>query len=136
MSDPVLREKGRAVRRQLVGDICADKLDREVYTDPHMEKFGEITQEVLFAQLWTRPGLDLKTKSMVTLITDVSTGSFEAMSLHVRFCRIHGWTEDEVVEAMLHCIGYLGVPLVRKSILVARDVFREMHQNGELADGQ
>lgn len=136
MSDPVLREKGRAVRRQLVGDICADKLDREVYTDPHMEKFGEITQEVLFAQLWTRPGLDLKTKSMVTLITDVSTGSFEAMSLHVRFCRIHGWTEDEVVEAMLHCIGYLGVPLVRKSILVARDVFKEMRENGELADGQ
>lgn len=132
MADPVLRAKGREMRRKLVGDVCADRLDREVYTDAHMEKFAEITQEVLFAQLWTRPGLDLKTKSMVTVITDVATGSSEALSLHVRFCRIHGWSEDEIVEAILHCIGYIGVPLVRKALIVARQVFEEMRFNGEL----
>ncbi|MBK9609755.1 MAG: gamma carboxymuconolactone decarboxylase, partial [Betaproteobacteria bacterium] len=61
MADNELRDKGRAMRRKLVGAAYADKLDREVYADPHMAKFGEVTQEVLFAQLWTRPGLDLKT---------------------------------------------------------------------------
>lgn len=134
MSDPELREKGREMRRRLVGTVCADKLDSEVYTNRHMEKFAEITQEVLFAQLWTRPGLDLKTKAMVTMISDVSTGSFEALGLHVRFCRIHGWSEDEIVEAMLHCIGYIGVPLVRKSIIVANSVFEEMRANQELPE--
>jgi alkylhydroperoxidase/carboxymuconolactone decarboxylase family protein YurZ len=114
------------MRRTLVGDTMADKLDREVYTDPHMEKFAELTQEILFAQMWTRPGLDLKTRSFATMISDVSTGSTEALGLHVRFCRIHGWSEDEIIEAMIHLVGYVGVPLVRKSLIVARGVFVDM----------
>lgn len=135
MADVALREKGRAVRRMLVGDVCADRLDREVYTDPHMEKFAEITQEVLFAQLWERPGLDLKTKTLVTMICDVATGADEALGMHVRFCRQRGWSEDEIVEAILHCLGYVGVPLVRKAVQVASDVFAEMARYGELRDG-
>lgn len=126
MADNELRAKGAAIRRLLVGDACADRLDREVYTNRHMEKFAEITQEVLFAQLWTRPGLDLKTKSMVTLVSDVSTGSIAALTLHVRFCRIHGWSEDEIIEAMLHLIGYIGVPLVRQALIAAVGVFDEL----------
>jgi len=130
MTDPVLRETGRAMRRKLVGDTCAEKLDREVYTDLHMEKLAEVTQEILFAQLWTRPGLDLKTRSLVTLISDVSTGNVEALRLHVRFARNHGWSEDELVEAILHLIGYVGVPLVRRSLIAAREAFEEIRAEG------
>lgn len=130
MSDSDLRAKGRAMRRTLVGDVCADKLDKEVYTDPHMEKFAELTQEWLFAQMWTRPGLDLKTRSLITMISDVSTGMSEALGLHVRFCRIHGWSEDEIVECIMHLVGYLGVPLTRKALIVARQVFAEMLAEG------
>ena len=126
MADAELRERGRAMRRTLVGDAYADKLDREVYTDPHMEKFAEVTQEVLFAQLWTRPGLDLKIRSLVTAISDVATGSTEALGLHIRFCRIHGWSEDELIECIIHLTGYIGVPLVRKALIVARQMFVEM----------
>ena len=128
-----LRERGRAMRRKLVGDVMADRLDHEVYTDRHMEKFAEITQEVLFAQLWTRQGLDLKTKSLITMISDVATGATEALGLHVRFCRIHGWSEDEVVESILHLIGYVGVPLTRKALIVARQVFVEMNAEAAAA---
>jgi alkylhydroperoxidase/carboxymuconolactone decarboxylase family protein YurZ len=125
-----LRAEGRAMRRKLVGDVCADKLDREVYTNRHMEKFAEITQEVLFAQLWNRPGLDLKIRSLITIISDTSTGSTTALRLHVRFGRIHGWTEDEIVESMLHCLGYIGVPLVRQAVIVATEVFEELRAEG------
>ena len=135
MDKDELRRKGREVRRMLVGHICADRLDRDVYTDPHMEKFGDVTQEVLFAQLWTRPGLDIKTRSYATMISDVATGSTEALGLHVRFCRIHGWSEDEIVESMIHLIGYIGVPLVRKAILVASGVFKEMRAEADAAAG-
>ena len=126
MQKEKLRATGRAMRRTLVGDAYSNKLDREVYTDPHMEKFAEITQEILFAQMWTRPGLDLKTRSMITAISDVSTGATDALGLHIRFCRNHGWSEDEIVESFLHLIGYIGVPLVRKALIVARQVFTEM----------
>jgi 4-carboxymuconolactone decarboxylase len=127
MSNPELRERGREMRRVLVGQAYADKLDREVYTDRHMEQFAELTQEILFAQMWTRPGLDLKVRSLVTMISDVSTGATEALGLHVRFCRNHGWSEDEIVECMIQCVGYIGVPLVRKALIVARQVFAEMN---------
>jgi 4-carboxymuconolactone decarboxylase len=127
MSNPELRERGREIRRILVGDAYADKLDRDVYTDHHMEQFAELTQEILFAQMWTRPGLDLKIRSLVTMISDVSTGATEALSLHVRFCRNHGWSEDEIVECMIQLVGYIGVPLVRKALIVARQVFAEMN---------
>lgn len=132
MDHSSLLDRGRAMRRELVGDICADRLDSEVYTDPHMAKFGDVTQEVLFAQLWTRPGLDLKTRTLVTLICDVATGMSEALAMHVRFCRNHGWTEDEIVEAIIHCMGYVGVPLVRKALVTTSQVFAEMAANGEM----
>jgi alkylhydroperoxidase/carboxymuconolactone decarboxylase family protein YurZ len=121
-----LRAEGRAVRRMLGGGALTDRLDSQVYVNRHMEKFGDITQEILFAQMWTRPGLDIKTRSMITVITDVTSGATAALGLHVRFCINHGWTEDEIVEAMIHCLGYIGVPLVRQAILVAVQVFDEM----------
>lgn len=133
MADERLRALGREVRSALVGEVCARKLDAEVYTNRHMEKFAEITQEVLFAQLWRRPGLDFKTKTLVTMISDVSTGAVGALRMHVRFCRMHGWSEDEIVEAMLHLIGYVGVPLVRQAVIVAAEVFDEMQAAGEIA---
>jgi len=130
MSNPELRAKGRAVRRALVGDVCADKLDKEVYTDRHMEQFAELTQEWLFAQMWTRPGLDLKTRSMITMVSDISTGMHEALGLHVRFCRIHGWSEDEIVETIMQLVAYVGIPLTRRALIVARQVFKEMQDEG------
>ena len=121
-----LRDKGRAMRRKLVGEAYADKLDREVYTDPHMERFAEVTQEVLFAQLWNRPGLDLKTRALITIISDASTGVTSALKMHIRFGRVQGWTEDELVESLLHLLGYVGAPLVREAVLAASEVFAEM----------
>ena len=52
--------------------------------------------------------------------------------MHVRFCRPHGWSEDEIAEAIGHCIGYSGVRLVRKALIVARDVCAQMEANREL----
>jgi len=126
MNDSPLREKGRAMRRKLVGDAFADALDKDLYTDPIMEKFAELTQEILFGTLWTRPGLDLKTRTLITLISDLATGRTTELMVHVRFARNHGWTEDELVEAMLHLLGYVGAPLVREALIATKEVFEEM----------
>jgi 4-carboxymuconolactone decarboxylase len=126
--------KGLEMRRVLVGKVMADKLDRDVYTDPHMQKFSELYNELFFAQVWPRGVIDLKTRTLITMISDVTAGAHEALALHVRFCRIHGWSEDEIVECMIHLTAYIGIPLVRKAILVASKTFREMRENGELPE--
>ncbi|VTU45344.1 4-carboxymuconolactone decarboxylase (plasmid) [Variovorax sp. SRS16] len=114
------------MRRKLAGDAYIDKLDKEVYTDPIMEKFAELTQEVIFGQLWTRPGLDLKTRALATLVSDASTGRTTELKVHLRFARNHGWTEDELVETLLHLLGYIGAPLVREAVIAATETFAEM----------
>ena len=114
------------MRRRLMGEAYAAKLDSSVYSDPIMEKFAEVTQETIFGTLWTRPGLDLKTRSMICVISDAATGRDPELKLHLRFARNQGWTEDELAEALLHLAGYVGAPLVREAMLTACSVFAEM----------
>jgi 4-carboxymuconolactone decarboxylase len=132
MTDEDLRARGRAMRRQLLGEDATDKLDSDLYTDdPIMEKFAELTQEVIFGVLWSRPGLDLRTRSLVTVVSDASTGQTEALRLHLRFARRYGWTEDELVETILHLMGYVGVPLARQALIVAKETFAEMRAEAQ-----
>lgn len=126
MPDQTLRDKGRAMRRTLMGERFASKLDSAVYSDPIMEKFAEVTQEMVFGAIWNRPGLDLKTRAMICVISDTATGRTPELKLHVRFARNQGWTEDELAEALIHLIGYVGAPLVREALLTAKEVFEEM----------
>ncbi len=95
-----------------------------------MEKFAEVTQETIFGTLWTRPGLDLKTRALICVISDTATGRYEELKLHLRFARNHGWTEDELSEALLHLTGYIGAPLVRGAMLTAVELFKEMQDGG------
>jgi 4-carboxymuconolactone decarboxylase len=126
MADSPLRAKGRAMRRKLMGDAYADKLDSGLYQDPIMEKFAEVTQEAIFGTLWTRPGLDLKTRALICIISDAATGREAELKLHLRFARNQGWTEDELSEALLHLTGYVGAPLVRGALLTAVEAFKEL----------
>jgi 4-carboxymuconolactone decarboxylase len=130
MADSPLRAKGRAMRRQLVGSAYADKLDKELYTDPIMEKFAEVTQETIFGTLWTRPGLDSKTRALICVISDAATGRAPELKVHIRIARNQGWTEDELVESLLHLLGYVGAPLAREALITAKEAFAELHAEG------
>ena len=63
-------------------------------------------------------------------VVDAHLAAIEArepeLAIHLRMARRQGWTEDELVEALIHCGGYVGVPLVRDALLVATKVFAEM----------
>src|SRR5215475_3521889 len=126
MADSELRQKGRAMRRKLLGDATVERIDKTVYNDPIMAKFAEVTQETIFGTLWTRPGLDLKTRALICVISDTATGRYEELKLHLRFARNQGWTEDELAEALVHLTGYIGAPLVRGAMLTAVELFKEM----------
>ena len=130
MAEDNRRARGQAMRRKLMGEEYAKKLDANVYQDPIMQKFAEVTQECVFGSLWTREGLDLKTRSLICVISDAATGRTPELVLHLRFARNQGWTEDELAEALLHLAGYVGAPLVREAMLTATEVFKEMRSEG------
>jgi 4-carboxymuconolactone decarboxylase len=126
MADSELMTKGREMRRRLLGDEYVERVATTTYKDPIMRKFIDLASETVFGALWTRPGLDLKTRTLITVITDAATGREPELAIHLRMARRQGWTEDELVEALLHCSGYVGVPLIRDALLVATKVFAEL----------
>jgi 4-carboxymuconolactone decarboxylase len=126
MAKSALYKKGTEMRRKLMGEAFTDKLDKTVYSSPIMQKFGEATREAIFGTLWTRPGLDLKTRTMVTVVSDTATGRTPELRMHLRMALNQGWTENELVEAMVHLIGYVGAPTVREAMIMAGEVFAEI----------
>ena len=130
MAESETYEKGREMRRRLLGDAYADRTSRTTYGDPVMRKFMDVATQTIFGTLWTRPGLDLKTRTLVTLVSDAATGRLPELAIHLRMALRQGWTEDELTEALIHLVGYVGAPLTRDALLTARDVFAEVKKEG------
>ena len=127
MAESELYRKGAAMRRQLMGDAAVERSSREIYSDPVMKKFIDVATETVFGALWTRPGLDVKTRALICVISDAATGREPELALHLRMALRQGWTEEELTEALLHLSGYVGVPIIREATMVASKVFAE-HQ--------
>ncbi|MBI2161286.1 MAG: carboxymuconolactone decarboxylase family protein [Candidatus Rokubacteria bacterium] len=126
MADSDAHRKGQELRRQLMGEAHADRLDQTLLSDPVMKKFTDLVAETVWGTLWTRPGLDLKTRALVTVVAVATTGRTGPLAVMLRVARGQGWTEDELVEALLHLSGYVGVPVVREALLTAKEVFAEV----------
>ena len=125
MAESELYNKGAALRRQLYGDAAVDKANATTYSDPVMKKFIDVATETVFGALWTRPGLDTKTRALICVVSDTCTGREPELALHLRFALRQGWTEEELTETLLHLSGYIGVPIIRESMQVASRVFKE-----------
>lgn len=127
MTQDDLRAKGIAVRTELFGEDYEQRLDQSTYVnDPVMRKFRDVAVENVFGALWTRPGLDLKTRTLVCVVTDAATGRDPELALHLRMALRQGWSEDELTETLIHMSGYVGVPLIREAMLTASRVFAEV----------
>ncbi len=132
MSDENLRAKGTAMRTKLMGEGYAQQLNSTLYADPIMVKFRELATDIAFGSVWTRPGLDLKTRAMICVISDTSTGRYPELAVHLRMARNHGWSEEELTEAILHLSVYVGLPFVREALIVASETFATLR--GEVGD--
>jgi len=126
MTESANYKKGTEIRRELMGAATADKMAKSVYDDPIMKKFGDYAREAVFGMLWTRPGLDMKTRALICVISDTAQARWPELAIHLRFARNTGWTEDELSEVLMHLCGYIGLPSVREAMLTAKEVFHEM----------
>jgi 4-carboxymuconolactone decarboxylase len=126
MAESELYRKGNAIRRQLLGDAYVERAAERTYNDPVMKKFIDVATETVFGALWARPGLDLKTRTLVCVVSDAATGREPELAIHVRMALGQGWTEEELTEVLLHLSGYVGVPIIREAMLTAKRVFEEV----------
>lgn len=118
---------GDKVRSDLIGPGAVAKMQAAgTYDDPLMEKFGDYAREAVFAGLWTRGGVDQKTRALICVVSDTAIHALPELALHLRMARRLGWSEEELGEALLHMSGYVGLPAVREALLVAKKVFAEM----------
>ena len=108
-------KKGTEIRRKLMGEKYADAMNKSVYDDPMMQKFGDYAREAVFGMLWSRPGLDMKTRALICVISDTAQARWPELAIHLRMARNQGWTEDELSEALMHLCGYIGLPSVREA---------------------
>jgi len=125
MAESEAYRKGREVRRQLMGDAYIEQMNRTAYADPTMRQFIDVATETVFGALWARPGLDLKTRTLVCVVSDVATGREAELAIHLRMALRQGWTEAELTEVILQLLGYVGAPLSREALLTATRVFAE-----------
>ncbi len=116
--------RGAEMRAQLMGEDAAAAMNAGAYSDPAAQQFRDAAIELVFGGIWTRPGLDLKLRTLITVVADAATGRDE-IEIHLRMALRQGWTEQEITEAYIQLMGYVGAPLVRTAFVRSRPVFEE-----------
>ncbi|MEV0039703.1 4-carboxymuconolactone decarboxylase [Streptomyces sp. NPDC050804] len=116
-------EAGMRVRRQVLGDA---HVDRAMATaDDFAADFQELITRYAWGEVWTRQGLDRRTRSAVTLTALVAGGHTEELAFHTRAALRNGLTPAEIKEVLLHSAVYCGVPAANTAFRVARTVIQE-----------
>ena len=113
-----------------MGEAAFARRQAEYHSNPVMKKFIDVATETVFGSLWARPGLDIKTRTLICVVSDAATGRHPELDIHLRFALKEGWTEDELTEVLLHLTGYVGVPIIREAMLVASEVFKDVKAKG------
>ncbi|HEY3182932.1 MAG TPA: 4-carboxymuconolactone decarboxylase [Gaiellaceae bacterium] len=110
-------------RREVLGD---EHVDRAVErTTEFTREFQDLITRYAWGEIWTRPGLDRKTRSAVTLTALVARGHWDELAMHVRAARRNGVTDDELKEILLQCAIYCGVPAANHAFAIAQGVLDE-----------
>ncbi|MFJ5679826.1 4-carboxymuconolactone decarboxylase [Streptomyces sp. NPDC093097] len=116
-------EQGGKVRREVLGDAHVDRV--EAGTDDFTTDFQDFITRYAWGEMWTRPGLDRRTRSIITLTALVARGHREELALHTRAALRNGLTPAEIKEILLHTAVYCGVPAANSAFAVAQKVIRE-----------
>ena len=116
-------DRGMEVRREVLGDEQVDgAIER---TTEFTADFQDLITRYAWGEIWTRPGLDRRMRSAITLTALIALGHFEELAIHVRAARRNGLTDDEIKEVLLQAAIYCGVPAANRAFAVASRVFEE-----------
>lgn len=116
-------DDGMTVRREVLGDAHVDRATAAA-TDLTRE-FQEFITEYAWGNIWTRPGLDRRSRSMITLTALIARGHHEELAMHLRAARRNGLTLDEIKEVIMQSAIYCGVPDANTAFRIAQQTFAE-----------
>ena len=120
---------GMRVRRSVLGDAHVDRAEaRKTAFDADFQRY--ITESA-WGSVWTRPGLDAPTRSLLTLVILASLGHWEEFQMHVRATKNTGTTPDAIKEALFHVAVYAGVPAANRAYALAKESLAEIAGGGE-----
>jgi 4-carboxymuconolactone decarboxylase len=133
MSDAAY-ERGMKVRREVLGDEHVDAAVER--TTEFTADFQDLITRYAWGEIWTRPGLDRRTRSCITLTALVALGHLHELEMHVRAALTNGLSADEIKEVLLQSAIYCGVPAANSAFAIAQRVLAEhgesLESRGEL----
>jgi 3-oxoadipate enol-lactonase/4-carboxymuconolactone decarboxylase len=117
------RERGFKVRREVLGD---EHVDRAIAnTTEFTAAFQDLITRYAWGEIWSRPGLDRRTRSCITLTALTALNHHEELAMHVRAALGNGLTPAEIEEVLLQAAIYCGVPAANRAFAVAQKVIDE-----------
>ena len=122
MSDDAY-DRGMRIRREVLGDEHVDRATQ--HATEETEEFQDFITRYAWGEIWSRPGLDRRTRSCITLTALVALGRFDELELHIDGARRNGLSDDEIKEVLLHTAIYCGVPAANSAFAVFQRVLAE-----------
>ena len=123
MNRPDPYDQGMEVRREVLGD---DHVDRAVEQTTDLTRgFQELITRYAWGEVWSRPALDRRSRSMITLALLAALGHDDELAMHVRAAVRNGLSPEEISEVLLHTAIYAGVPVANRALAVAQKVLAE-----------
>jgi 4-carboxymuconolactone decarboxylase len=116
-------ERGMALRRKVMGDKHVAK--RSASPDRFTKQQNELVTSIAWGTIWSRPGLPLKVRSLVTLGMLTALNRPDEIKGHIAGALNNGATPDEIVEVFVHAAGYCGFPASNGAVRLAVEVFAE-----------
>ena len=115
--------RGMAVRREVLGDAHVDRA--VAGTTGFTAAFQDYITRAAWGDVWTRDGLDRRTRSCVTLAVLTALRAHDELPMHVRAARRNGLTPEEIAEVLLHTAVYAGVPAANSAFTIAQRVLAD-----------
>jgi len=124
MDDRERYDKGMEVRRAVLGD---DHVNRSLQNlDDFNRDFQDLITRYAWGEIWTRPGLTRRSRSLIVIATMVALNRPDELRLHLRAAFNNGVTRDEIKEVLLQSAIYCGVPAANSAFHAAEEVFAEL----------
>jgi 4-carboxymuconolactone decarboxylase len=117
-------EEGMRVRREVLGDQHVDRAIER--TTDLTAPFQDLITRYAWGGVWSRDGLDRRTRSAITLAVLTALGREHELELHLRAAVRNGLTKEEIGEVLLHTAVYAGVPAANAAFAVAQRVFGDV----------
>ena len=114
---------GEEIRREVLGDEHVNRAAER--TTDFTADFQDLITRYAWGEIWARPGLDRRTRSVITLTALTAGGHLDELALHVRGALRNGLTPDEIKEVLLQAAIYCGVPAANSAFAVAQRVLEE-----------